>query len=153
MRLTAPNTLPGWYLKSVTIGGVDVTDTLYDFGGAEATVADAQVVLSSAGAGIAGSIETRPGARAAAATVVAFSTSRDNWFDGSRHVKRVPSGPNGSFDVTGLPPGEYYVAAVDADSPLDLQAPETLESLVSRAVRVTAREGAVSTVALTLIRR
>jgi hypothetical protein len=60
--------------------------------------------------------------------------------------------PNGSFEVTGPPPGEYFVAAVDA-SPLDLQEPDTLESLVPRAARVTAREGAVSEVTLRLIRR
>jgi hypothetical protein len=85
--------------------------------------------------------------------VIAFAINRDAWFDGSRHVKQVSRGANGSFDVIGLPPGEYYVAAVDVSTPLDPQAPGTLESLVSRATRVTAREGAVSEVTLRLIRR
>jgi hypothetical protein len=60
---------------------------------------------------------------------------------------------NGRFDVAGLPPGDYFVAAIDAATPLDLQAPDTLESLVSRAARVTAREGVVSEVTLGLVRR
>jgi hypothetical protein len=84
--------------------------------------------------------------------VIAFSIDREGWFDGSRHIKRVPLAPNGSFDVTGLPPGEYFVAAVTV-SPSDLQEPDALESLVPRAARVTAREGAVSEVTLRLIRR
>jgi len=153
MRLTAPNTLPGWYLKSVIIGGVDVTDTPYDFGLVETTVGEAEIVLSNSGAAIAGSIEGRPRSRTTPSTVVAFSTNRDNWFDGSRHVKRISSGPTGSFEVNGLPPGDYFVAAVDTAAPLDVQAPEALESLVLRAARVTAREGAVSEVTLSLIRR
>jgi hypothetical protein len=152
MRLSAPNMLPGWYLKSVTTGGVDVTDRSYDFGRVEATVADAEIVLSNTAARIAGSIEPQPGGGPVAATVIAFSIDREGWFDGSRHIRRVPLAPNGSFDVTGLPPGEYFVAAVNV-SPSDLQEPDALESLVPRAARVTAREGAVSEVTLRLIRR
>jgi hypothetical protein len=153
MRLTVPNTLPGWYLKSMTIGGVDVTDGPFDFGHEEVTVPDALVVLSDSGAGITGAIEYPQGARRITATVIAFSTNRDTWFDGSRHVKRTASAVNGGFDVAGLPPGDYFVAAIDAATPLDLQAPDTLESLVPRAARVTAREGVVSEVTLSLVRR
>jgi hypothetical protein len=148
MRLTSPNTLPGWYVKSVTIGGVDITDMPFDFGHDERTVADAQIIISNSGAAIAGSIENQGPQRTPTSTVIAFSISRDNWFDGSRHVKRASSGPNGSFDIVGLPPGEYFVAAVHASTSLDLQAPTTLESLVPRAVRVSGREGGVSTVTL-----
>jgi hypothetical protein len=153
LRLTVPETLPGWYLKSLTIGGVDVTDRPFDFGHEEATVPDAQVVLSDSGAGITGAIQYPQDARRVTATVIAFSTNRDMWFDGSRHVKRTSSAMNGRFDVAGLPPGDYFVAAIDAATPLDLQAPDTLESLVSRAARVTAREGVVSEVTLGLVRR
>lgn len=153
MRLSAPNTLPGWYLKSVTVGGVDVTDASYDFGRDETTVSDAQVVLSNSAATIAGSIERQSGSPPAAAVVLAFSNSRSHWFTGSRHMGRASTSPEGSFDITSLPPGEYFVAAVDAFLPVDLQAPDTLESLVPRAARVIAREGAVSEVTLRLIRR
>jgi len=153
MRFSAPNVLPGWYLKTVLVGGVDVTDASYDFGRDETTVTDAQVVLSNSAATIAGSVERQSGSSPAAAVVIAFSTSRNHWFTGSRHIRRASSGPDGSFDVTSLPPGEYFVAALDASVPLDLQAPDTLESLVARAARVTAREGAVSEVTLRLIRR
>lgn len=148
MRLSAPSTLPGWYVKSVTIGGVDVTDAPYDFGSVETTVTDAEVVLSTAGATIAGSIERRVSARGSLFTVLVYSTRREHWFDGSRHVKRTTSAENGSFEVTGLPPGEYYVAAIEASTSLDLQAPETLESQMVRATRVVATGNVVSTVTL-----
>ena len=151
MRLTYPSP-PGWYLKALTIGGLDVTDQPFDFGFGDGTFPDAEIVLSSSGATIAGSIAETPGRQARASTVVAFSVNRVGWFAGSRHIKRVAAGPNGTFDVHDLPPGEYYVAAVDT-MPADWQAPNTLESLIPRAERVTAREGAVSTVTLRPIRR
>ncbi len=153
MRLSAPNALPGWYLKSITIGGVDVTDRSYDFGFADVTLSDAEVVLSNNAAGVAGSIERQSEREAVAATVIAFSTNRDVWFAGSRHVKWQSSTARGSFAFEGLPPGEYFIAAVDASIPVDLQAPDTLDTFVSRAARVTAREGTVSEVTLSLIRR
>ena len=152
MRLTYP-VQPGWYVKSVTVGGLDVTDRPFDFGYSEEVFADAEVVLSSAGARIAGSLTDVPGRRATAFTVVAFSTDRANWFAGSRYLKRAPSSSDGSFEVSSLPPGEYFVAAVDTLGPGDWQASNNLEALVQGAARVTAREGAVSAVALRLIRR
>jgi hypothetical protein len=153
MRLTVPNTLPGLYLKSITIGGVDVTDRPYDFGFAEVNVPDAEVVLSTAGAGMTGSIENHTGAPLPVSTVVVFSTNRENWFEGSRHVRRTSSSPGGAFNVSGLPPGEYFVAAVNASTTLDLQSPDTLESLVPRAARIQARENAASSVTVRLVRR
>jgi hypothetical protein len=153
MRLTAPEALPGWYLKSVMIGGVDITDSSFDFGRAGTDVPEAQVVLSNAGASIAGSILDGPAPRTTAATVVVFSVNRSNWFDQSRHIKQSASGPDGSFDVTGLPPGEYFVAAVDATGASGAPTPESFESLVPGSVRVTVRDGQSQTITLRVNRR
>jgi hypothetical protein len=78
---------------------------------------------------------------------------RANWFTGSRHLKRASSSSDGSFEVSGLPPGEYFVAAVDSLAPGDWQASNTLESLVQGATRVTVRENQVQDVTLRLRRR
>ena len=151
MRLTYP-AQPGLYLKSLTIAGLDVTDRPFDFGYGDEVFADAEIVLS-AGATIAGSIADGPGRRDSAFTVVAFSADRTNWFAGSRHLKRASSSSNGSFEVSGLPPGEYFVAAVDSLGPGDWQASNNLEALVQGATRVTVREGQVQTVTPRLRRR
>ena len=149
MRLTHP-AQPGWYLKSVTIGGVDVTDRPFDFGYGDEVFPDAEIVLSSAGASIGDSIADGPGRRDSAFTVVAFSVDRTDWFAESRHLKRASSSSNGSFDVSGLPSGEYFVAAVEAFPPGDWQAAAVLEALVSRAARVRVAEGQVQKVTLRL---
>ena len=151
MRLTYPAPY-GWYLKSVTVGGVDVTDLPFDFGFGNEMFPDAQIVVSNTGARIAGSIEDAAG-KPAAASVVAFSTSRINWFAGSRHIMRTTSGSDGSYDVNGLPPGEYFVAAAATLPPGDWQSPESLEALVAGATRVTMREGQSRTMTLRLVRR
>ena len=151
MRLTYPS-LPGWYLKSMTIGGVDVTDTPFDFGFGDDVFPEAEIVVSNAGASITGTIEDASGKRPPTVILVTFSVNRTNWFMGSRHIKRA-TGVNGSFEVSGLPPGEYFVAAVDALPSSDWQSPETLDTLVPRATRVTVREGQVRTVDLRLNRR
>jgi hypothetical protein len=150
MRLNYP-ALPGWYLKSVTIGGVDVTDMPVDFGFGNEIFPNAEIVISNAAASITGSIED--GNAAPNPSVVAFPVSRANWFAGSRHLKRVTATPNGAFDVSGLPPGEYFVAAATAVPPDDWQSPTVLDALTSQATRVTVREGPTLTIALRMNRR
>jgi len=152
MRLTYPAP-SGWYLKAVTIGGVDVTDRTFDFGFVEETFPNAEVVLSSAGARITGSVTDAARRRATEFVVLAFSTSRVNWYTGSRHLKRAVTGEGGSFDVDGLPPGEYFVAAIDALPRGDWQSAEALDLLVQRAERVTLNEGQERTMTLPLTRR
>jgi hypothetical protein len=151
MRLTYPAP-SGWYLKSITVGGVDVTDQPFDFGFGDEIFPDAQVLLSNTGAIIAGSIEDAAGTPATG-SVVAFSTSRLNWFDGSRHTKSTVSTVDGAFEINGLPPGEYFLAAVAAFPSGDWQSPQALESLMRGATRVTVREGQTRTIALRLSRR
>jgi len=152
MRLTYPAP-SGWYLKAVTIGGVDVTDQTFDFGFTEETFANAEVVLSNAGARISGSVADAARRRATEFVVLAFSTNRGNWYTGSRHLKRAVTGESGSFDVDGLPPGEYFVAAIDALPRGDWQSPDALDVLVQRAERVTLTEGQERTMTLALTRR
>lgn len=151
MRLTYP-ALSGWYLKSLTIGGLDVTDQAFDFGFGNETVSGAEIVLSTAGARVTGSAADLSDRPATEFAVVAFSTNRANWFIGSRHIRWATAGPNGSFEVDSLPPGEYFVAAMNALPPGDWQ-PETLETLVQRASRVSVREGQAYMMTLRLNRR
>jgi hypothetical protein len=152
MRFTYPAP-PGWYVKSFTIGGVDVTDQPFDFGFGDEIFPDAEIVLSNAGARIAGSVVDASDKRAQEFVVVAFSASQLNWFPGSRHIKRAEIGPNGSFDLDGVPPGEYFVVAIDALPPGEWQSPEGLGVLVQRAQRVRVSDGQTRTLRLRLNRR
>jgi hypothetical protein len=149
MRLTYPAPA-GWYLKSITIGGIDVTDQSFDFGFGDQVISDADIVLSNTGARIDGTVSDVADRRVREFAVVAFSANRAHWFAGSRYVRWAATTPNGSFDVGDLPPGDYLVAAVDALPPGDWQALDGLDALVPRATRVTLREGEARTITLPL---
>jgi hypothetical protein len=77
--------------------------------------------------------------------LVVFPTDRELWYPESRFLKRSASGPDGGFSVRGLPPGDYFVAPVDATPSSNdsdaWQDPEWLESIAPRAARVTLAEG------------
>lgn len=153
MRFSATSLPPTWYLKSVRIAGGDVTDTPFDFGSSAQTLSDAEIVLSVEGATIAGVVTDGASTRAANFVAVAFSTSRETWFNGSRHVKQRRSEANGSYTIAGLPPGDYWVVAVDRLEQGNWLTPENLDALVSWATRVTVREGQVLSTDLRLFRR
>jgi len=153
MRLTTGQLPAGWYLKSIMIGGIEVTDRPFDFGSAEQTVSDAQIVLSTSGATIAGTITGRDQSRPTGAIAVAFPRSRELWFEGSRYVKQSRGDADGSFVVDGLPAGEYWVVAVDRLPSGDWHSPEGLDALVPMATRVTLTEGQALSTELQLRRR
>jgi hypothetical protein len=59
---------------------------------------------------------------------------------------------NGSYTLSGLPNGRYFVAALSDDWPAAWDSPAFLQSLAARATRVDLRERAKITVPLTPIR-
>ena len=153
-----------WYVKSVLFRGQDLVDTPFDFG-VSRTVRDIEVVISTAGATVTGRVTDDRGASVRDYAVLVFPTFRDQWFAGSRWVKSVRArSVSGPFVITGLPPGDYWVAATDPPdigSPIagsgtqrtPIADPDLLESLSSRATRITLGDGQTQDVTLRLIRR
>ena len=114
------------------------------------------VVADSAGT-IAGRVTNADGQVPDDFRVVVFSTNRARWFVWSPYV-RMTGGPDADdgFSVGSLPPGEYFVAAVDAldgdgDSG-EWQNPDFLERLALTATRVTLAERQRLVTSLRLIR-
>lgn len=152
--LTAPD---GWYLASIFIDGQDVTDRPFDFGLEEAVYGDAEIVISSAGAVVEGQVAGDRGELVAGYAVVVFPIDRTHWVRASRYLKFGRADQDGTFRVSGLPPGSYRVAAVDVMEGTpgsgEWQDPEVLEQLSSAAERVDLTEGDRRTMTLRLIRR
>ena len=85
----------GWYLKSLTINGSEMTDQVIDLG--VGSVVSGEVVVSPKGGTIAGRISgERPAARASSAVIV-FPQDREKWFERSRFIKVVRASQDGSF--------------------------------------------------------
>jgi hypothetical protein len=147
----------GWYVRSIAIDGIDVTDVPFDFGFDGRQYTDAEVVFSQFGGSIDGRAIDDRASPVSDYAVYVFATDRDKWFSGSRWLKLVRSTGEGTFRVPSLPPGEYWLAAVDrvdtvADS-RDWVDTSLLASLATRATRVAVGERQEQTFTLRVIRR
>ena len=110
-------------------------------------------------ASISGHVTDAASAPVANYSVVIFPTDRSKWSLSltSRVIRVVPPAQDGSFEATSLPPGDYWVAAIE---PMDAVAPygqgfkpEMLEQLSFRATRVTLAERQRVMTVLRLIRK
>ena len=156
-RLVASTNDENWYVRSIAIDGVDATDVPFDFGFDGRQYTAAEIVFSRFGAAIGGRATDDRAVPVTDYAVYVFPTDRGKWFAASRWLKLVRSTADGAFRATALPPGEYWLAAVDrvdtiADS-RDWVDADLLESLASRATRVAVGEKQEQTLTLRVIRR
>ena len=130
-----------WILKSIVIGGRDITDEVLEVRPAD-QLTDAVVTFADRGAEIAGTIFDSAGRPAPGFYVVVFPAERSAWRMPSRRF-RPPSLPStdGKFLVAGLPPGEYYIAALTEVDEVDIVDQMFLEQVAAAAIKVTLKEG------------
>ena len=147
----------GWFLKSVLIGGVDITHGGFDFGdGGGHTIDGAEIIVSRHGGTITGRVTERE-TPVTDYSVIVFPVYRDQWVPHSPKLRFAPAGLGGAFRVAGVPPGDYFVAAVDRIGGTpdggEWQTPEVLTRLVAGATRITISEGQSRDATLGLVRR
>jgi hypothetical protein len=133
-RLNAPPA--GWYLKSVTHEGTDVTDTGLDFkeGGA---VSGLEIVLTERATELSGGVQ---GSNARAVTdyvIVAFSSDSAKWGFQSRFIRSARPNQDGRFSIKGLPADDYIVVALDYLEPGEESDPEQLAQWKTKGTAVT----------------
>ncbi len=108
--------LPGWSIAGVQHGGRDVADEPIEIGADDLT--DFVVTITNKTAGVTGAVVDASGTPATHACVILFpadAAARRGPVYSRRRFKRVDTSSTGTFDITGLPAGEYMVAAVDTD--------------------------------------
>ncbi len=128
----------GWMLKSVTRGGVDITDAPWD---AMTVAASAvEVTVTSRAGTIAGTRLNDDGEPTRGGVAVAFATDAARWSHPSRFVRRAPVQDDGTFEMSPLPAGDYLVVLLST-LPRNWDAPESLEALRPSATAVAVGEG------------
>ncbi|HEX5109137.1 MAG TPA: carboxypeptidase-like regulatory domain-containing protein [Vicinamibacterales bacterium] len=151
-----PTRMPdGWWLESVNVNGVNAVEDPAVFGKSALSGTNVMVVFADGAGTVEGRVLNDRRQPATEFNVVVFAASADRWFSQSPYVKFGSPSQDGTFSVTGVPPGEYLVAAVDRiDGGTDYgdwQDPAVLTSLARAARRVNVATGQRVTVDLRLL--
>ena len=140
-----------WILKAVLLDGVDVTDTLLDFGTAYAGK-PVEVVLTQRKGGLSGVVQDGRGQLASDYRVVLFPDDEQQWTPFSRFIFLGRPDQQGRFTVANLPSARYLVAAVESLDPGEERNPETLSRLRGAATMVDLSDGQTRPITLRLTR-
>jgi protocatechuate 3,4-dioxygenase beta subunit len=155
-RLQIASEDENWYLKSIVIDGFDAADRPFDFGFGGRAYTDVEVTFSRLGASITGTATDARAMPVRDYAVYVFPTDRDGWFANSRRVRLARAGADGSFRVKALPPGDYWIAAVeriDSTQRAGNWDQDLFDTLSTRAARVTIGESETRTLTLRLVNR
>jgi hypothetical protein len=148
-----PNTVPqGWSVRSIMANGRDVSVEPLEL--TDADVTGLLVTFTDRTTTLSGTV-TRAGGPDPTAEIVVFPADSLAWKEigavsRRRRVERVNR--SGSFSITGLPPGDYFVAAAAGSRPGDRQDPAFLAALMPDATRVTLGDAGSATVQLAVKR-
>ena len=143
-------TLPeGWFLKSVSHEGIDITDTGYDFRPGQ-HVSGLEVRLTRRATNLSGTVQDARGDAVGDYTVVVFSTNADRWGYQTRFIRSARPDLGGKFTIRALPPDEYFVVALEYVETGQEFDPEQLAAWKALASTVELREAETKTVSLKL---
>ena len=143
VRASVPGGLPptglGWTVRSVTVGGRDVTDRGFDItsGGAS----DVAIAFTSAVSELSGMLTSASGAPETDYFVIAMPADREYWLPTSRRIVSTRPDGKGRYVFRGLPAGDYRIAVTTDLVPRDLQEVNTIERLAAQSLPVTIATG------------
>jgi hypothetical protein len=129
-----------WTLKSATWNGQDLVDGTLDVQAGQ-VITDVSVVFTDRSTDLSGVLTDASGKAASGYVVILFPADRGLWKPGSRRIASAPIESAGRYDIPGLPPGDYMMAAVRALDPDDLANASWLSKVAALAIHVTLAEG------------
>ena len=102
---------PGMYLKSVTVGGRDITDTPHEF----KTGDHVTLTMTTKASSLEGNVTDAAGKPAPETAILVFADDKSSWRFNSIRTRRGFTDQTGKYRVTGLLAGRYYVVATPRD--------------------------------------
>jgi carboxypeptidase family protein len=137
----APGQAQGsWTMKSVNIGGQDVTDQPVDLKPGQ-NLDNVTIVLSDRSTEISGAVRDGKGTGMPGMTVIAFSSDPQYWRAQSRHIQAARTDQTGAYRIRNLPAGDYLIVAVDDVEQGEWFDPAYLEQARTAARHVSITEG------------
>jgi hypothetical protein len=144
-RVTVNGLPAGAYLKEARIGGVDVLELPLSIPGQDGTL---EVVVSTHGGEVRGAIVDARGVAAPSAQAVLVPNRARQRAD---LYKTIQAGPEGRFEIKGVPPGDYKLFAWESVDPFQWFDPEFMERSEDKGVPVQVSESSVANAEVKLI--
>ena len=140
-----------WVLKSVSYRGRDVTDRPMRIESGD-RLNDIRVVVTDRVTRVTGEVRDANDDPVNDRVVVAVPIDQSLWRPNGRHIRLAYLSFEGRYEIRGLPPGDYYVAAVEPLGQADLYEQEVLEEIAARGSRLTLAEGQAAVLDLAVSR-
>jgi hypothetical protein len=140
-----------WTLKSVSLRGVDITDTPTELSGFD-DLDGLRIVLTDRTTELTGTVADDRGQAADSASVVVLPAGGREGLAAQRYTRVMRLAPGGQLNLLGLPPGQYLIAAfasLDAGGEWD---PRVRERVSDAGERFSLAEGQKLTLSLRLVR-
>jgi carboxypeptidase family protein len=134
--------LRGWTLKSVTLSGRDIIDTPLDVRSGQ-TVTGLTLVFTDKMSSVSGTLTDDQGQPITEFTVLAFPTDNTLWRPQARQIMTARPDQTGTYQIRGLPAGDYYVTAVDPTEQGEWFEPAFLDQHRTGAAHLTLGDGDV----------
>jgi uncharacterized protein (DUF2141 family) len=139
----APAARDKWSIKASTANGREAFEAPLRVNANETV--DWTVTYTDKPTSLTGVFQDRGGRAATEYYILVFSSDRKHWTPGSRRVRMTRPATDGAFSVQGLPPGEYFLAALTDLETGEWNDPTLLEELVRSSAKVTLRDGETTT--------
>jgi hypothetical protein len=134
------STSPQWSVRSVSLEGVDVTDTPYEIKPG-ANLSSLEIVITNVQSTVSGTVRMPTGELAKDYVVVFFPANLRDGEIPTRFIRTVRPDQDGKYVSKGLPPADYFAVAVESLEQGDQWNPEFQEGAKPRGRRFSLREG------------
>jgi sarcosine oxidase gamma subunit len=127
--------------KSAMYEGRDIADEPFDLGSTD--VNGVVVTFTTRGTRLSGAVRSERGRPDPETSVLLYPASPSAWTPtvSSFRMRSVRTSATGTYSMTSIPPGEYYVVAVAEETFPGWQDPKRLAELARRATRVRIADG------------
>ena len=130
----------GWVLKSAMLNGKDLADVPFEVRAGD-DIKGVVVTFTKVVTRISGKVQDATGRPVSGFPIVVFPTDRALWSPGSRRILSAKPASDGTYKVSGLPAGEYYLCALTDLDPNDLYDSAFLDQLVAGSFKITLSDG------------